>query len=285
MLPAFHWPGFSKIYKNKLRMRHKLLITGSTDGIGLQAAFRLAQMGHKVVMHGRDAKKGTKLCNSLKQETGNKAIEYINADLTSFSDIEGLAEVLTHKRLIPEILINNAGVFQAKKELVTEKDIEKTFMVNYLSHFYLTFLLLPLMEELGQPKIVNVSSMIHANNLDIEDVVNPQNYNGSAAYGQSKLCNILHAKKIARQNNNAMINAVHPGVIDTKLLRAGWGGGGSHLNSGADQLIFAALELPRGTTGGYFEYSNETQPTVIANDEKLQNKLYDLSIELIPKSI
>ncbi len=285
MLRAFHWPGFSKIYKNLFQMRHKILITGSTDGIGLQAAFRLAQLGHKVVLHGRDAKKGTIIRDTLRQKTGNTAIEYINADLTSFSDIEGLAEVLTHKQLIPEILINNAGVFQTKKELVTEKNIEKTFMVNYLSHFYLTYLLLPLMEELGQPKIVNVSSMIHANELDIENVVNPPNFNGSEAYGQSKLCNILHAKKIARKNNSAMINAVHPGVIDTKLLRAGWGGGGSDPNAGADQLVFAALELPRGTTGSYFEYSNETQPSLIANDEKLQNQLYDLSIKLIPKSV
>jgi len=265
-------------------MKRTILITGATDGIGKQTAFRLAQLGHRIIMHGRNVRQGKKLRDLFRKETNNKYIEYVNADLTSFSDIEGLVEVLVHRNMIPDILINNAGVFQSELELVTDHKIEKTFMINYLAPFYLSYLLIPIMEEQNKQVIVNVSSMIHASHIDLNDVVNPTNFDSSKAYGASKLGNILFTKKMAREKPQLKINAVHPGVIDTKLFRSGWGGGGSDLNAGADQLIFAALELPQNTTGKYFEYSNEAEPAEAANDTKLQDELYDLSMKLIPKS-
>lgn len=265
-------------------MRRSILITGATDGIGRQTAFRLSQMGHKVILHGRNHAVGAELRDLLRKETRNKDIEYINADFTSFSDIEGMIEVLLHRKIVPDILINNAGIFQNEKELVTDHKIEKTFMVNHLAPFYLTYLLVPIIEERKEPAIVNVSSMIHANDIKVSELVNPPQFDGSRAYSASKLCNILFTKKIARAKPQLQINAVHPGVIDTKLLRSGWGGGGSDLNAGADQLVFAALELPPGTSGKYFEYSNEAEPAAIANDEKIQDELFELSLQLVPKS-
>ncbi len=265
-------------------MKRTILITGSTDGIGKQTAFRLAQLGNQIIMHGRNTSKGHELRDALRKGTRNNKIEYINADLTSFSDIEGMVEILVNKKMVPDIIINNAGVFQTNLELVTDHKIEKTFMINYLAPFYLTYLLVPIMEEHNKQVIVNVSSMIHASNIDLNEIVKPTNFSGSKAYGASKLCNILFTKKMAREQPRLKINAVHPGVIDTKLLRNGWGGGGSDVNAGADQLVFAALELPAGTTGKYFEYSNEAEPAEAANDLKLQDDLYNLSLKLIPES-
>lgn len=263
-------------------MKRTVLITGSTDGIGRQTALRIAQRGNQVILHGRNQKNGEALRDLIKKQSGNSNIEYINGDFTSFSEIEGMIELLVMKRLIPHILINNAGVYQTKYETVTDKNIEKTFMINHLAHFYLTYLLLPLMEEKGEPNIVNVASMVHATSIDLNDVVNPQNFDGNQAYSNSKLCNILFTKKLVRENPRIYSNALHPGVIDTKLLRAGWGGGGSDANSGADQLIYGAFEVPKETNGCYLQYSNITEPALIANDIKIQDELHDLSMQLIP---
>jgi NAD(P)-dependent dehydrogenase (short-subunit alcohol dehydrogenase family) len=264
-------------------MKRTILITGSTDGIGRQTALRIAQRGDSVILHGRNAANGQKIKEQLIQQTGNSNITYINADLTSFSEVEGMVEVLVTKKLVPHILINNAGIYQTNYETVTDKNIEKTFMVNYLAHFYLTYLLLPLMEEKGKPNIVNVASMVHARSIRIKGIVNPGNFIGSEAYSNSKLCNILFTKKLVRENPRIICNALHPGVIDTKLLRAGWGGGGSDLNSGADQLLYGAYEAPDYVNGAYLEYSNEANPASIAIDENVQDELHELSMQLIPK--
>ncbi|MFO7864930.1 MAG: SDR family NAD(P)-dependent oxidoreductase, partial [Salinivirgaceae bacterium] len=258
-------------------MRRTILITGATDGIGKQTAFRLAQMGHTVILHGHRQKSGKKLVALLQKETKNKNIHYVNADFTSFSEIEGMVETLLHKNTIPEILINNAGVYEEERLLVTDQLIEKTFMVNYLAHFYLSYLLVPIMAEYGTPHIINVSSMIHANKIDLKNIVHPEPYDATTAYGTSKLAAILFTKKLAREIPDARINAIHPGVVDTKLLRKGWGGGGSDANSGADQLLFAALEIDRNTTGKYFEYSNIAEPAAIANNNNIQEELWNLS--------
>lgn len=274
--------GYLKTFKTR-NMKRTVLITGSTDGIGKQTALRVAQRGNVVILHGRNQKLGNEIKDQLIRQTGNNNIEYINGDFTSFSEIEGMVEVLVLKRLIPHVLINNAGIYQTKYETVTDKNIEKTFMVNHLAHFYLTYLLLPLMEEKTTPNIVNVASMVHARQIDLNDIVNPSDFNGSEAYSNSKLCNILFTKKIVRENPRVISNALHPGVIDTKLLRSGWGGGGSDVNSGADQLLYGAFEIPKETNGKYLEYSNEANPADIANDEKIQDELYTLSMQLIPK--
>jgi NAD(P)-dependent dehydrogenase (short-subunit alcohol dehydrogenase family) len=264
-------------------MKRTVLITGSTDGIGKQTALRIAQRGDKVILHGRNKEIGTGLKEQLIKQTGNSQIEYINADFTSFSEVEAMVEIIVLKKLMPNILINNAGIYQQSYETVTDKNIEKTFMVNHLAHFYLTYLLLPLMEEKGKPNIVNVSSMVHARSISLDDIVNPSYFKGSEAYSLSKLCNILFTKKLVRENPRIISNALHPGVIDTKLLRAGWGGGGSDLNSGADQLLYGAFEAPENVNGAYLEYSNEASPAPVANDDKLQNELFQLSMDLIPK--
>jgi NAD(P)-dependent dehydrogenase (short-subunit alcohol dehydrogenase family) len=265
-------------------VRKTILITGATDGIGKQTAFRLAQMGHTVILHGRNQQKGQKLATLLQKETKNKNIFYVNADFTSFSEIEGMVETLLHRKTIPEILINNAGVYEEKPLLVTDQQIEKIFMVNYLAHFYLSYLLVPIMAEHTTPHVINVSSMIHANNIDLNNIVQPKPFDANTAYSCSKLATILLTKKLAREIPEARINAIHPGVIDTKLLRKGWGGGGSDANSGADQLLFAALEIDRNTTGKYFEHSNIAEPAAIANEKKIQDELWNLSLELIPKT-
>lgn len=265
-------------------MKKRVLITGSTDGIGKQTAFRLAMHGQDVILHGRDKAKGLGLRNAIRLKCPNVQVEYVNANYTSFSEIEGMVEVLSYRGWIPDILINNAGIFQSTYETVTSHKIEKIFMVNYLASFYLTHLLVGFMLERRSASIVNVSSMIHAHNMELTRLVNPMLFNGNEAYSISKLLNILHANDVAAMYGERLsINSIHPGVIDTKLLRTGWGGGGSDVNSGADQLLYAALELPENTSGKYFEYSNDTAPAPIALNRQVQIRLRELSMTLIPE--
>lgn len=259
--------------------RKKILITGSTDGIGKQAAFNLALKGHQVIIHGRKKEKVDQTIEKIKTETNNQQITGNVADFESLQAVKEMAEKISEDHPDLDVLLNNAGIMQNSKEF-TEDGFEKTFGVNYLAPFLLTRLLFPVLSRPGDTRIINVSSMIHASSIDFENLQGEKSFDGSEAYGLSKLCNILFTYKLAREysTDNVVTHCLHPGVINTKLLRENFGSIGNPVEEGASNLEHAATAGNlKHITGKYFKDQKAQSTANISYDHEIQDKLWKIS--------
>jgi NAD(P)-dependent dehydrogenase (short-subunit alcohol dehydrogenase family) len=134
-----------------------ILVTGATDGLGRSIARELAAKGATVLLHGRNMARLRATLDGVREDTGNEKLRYYLADLSSLETARDLAERILSDEDRLEVLINNAGIIvQERKE--SEDGHELTFAVNYLSHFLLTRLLLPLLKDSAPARIVNVAS-------------------------------------------------------------------------------------------------------------------------------
>jgi len=250
----------------------KVLVTGSSDGIGKETARQLSAGGVQVIVHGRSGERAAEAA----RETG-AAGSWV-CDFTSLEDIRRAVGRLP-KDL--DVVINNAGVYLQQRS-TTKNGYETTFQVNHLAPFLLTNLLLPALP--AGSRIVNVSSQVHGSGqLAWDDLMGEQRFSGYAAYAQSKLANILFTRELARRQKKVTVNALHPGVIGTKLLRSGFGGmGGSPLARGAETPVYLATSIEvEGVTGSYFVNRRETRPSPQALDETAAQRLWDLSERLV----
>ena len=266
-------------------MGKTVLITGATDGIGKATAEYLSAAGHEIIVHSRTSEKGEKIVNEIQQKTGNSAVKYVVADFSKLSDIDKMVAELFRKFKKIDVLINNAGIYRAEKNILPN-GMEESFMINYLSHFYLTTKTLPLLKESEQARIINVSSMIHGSNIDFDNLQSENHFSGSSAYSLSKLCNILFTYKLADELKDSQItvNAAHPGVINTKLLIAGWGAIGENAKYAAERFSYLALnEELKSITGKYFINNRQTRSTAISYNNDIQNKLWEVSNNLIER--
>lgn len=260
----------------------KMLITGATDGIGRQTAMELAQKGYALVVHGRSAEKVADLQKTLKAQTGNEQIAGITADFNSLQEIDRMVSELKESHPDLNVLLNNAGVFQKKQEK-TADGFEKTFGINHLAVFKLTLSLIDVLKANQPSRIVTVASMAHQwGTMDFSNLNAGQSFDAHDAYSNSKLCNVLFTFKLAEKLEGTEItsNCLHPGVIGTKLLRAGWGGG-LPIEEGAKTPVYLATapELAQ-VSGKYFVNKAEAQSNPIAHDKELQDKLWQKSLEM-----
>ena len=198
-------------------MREKnCIITGGTSGLGLNLVKKFINNGFFVHIIARDNIKIKKLLNYF-HEKNLSSFNFYQVDLAEESELN--RSILQIKNLSTiDVLINNAGALFLKKEL-NSKGIEKTFAVNYLSHFSLTVSLIDLIKKTKNARIVNISSMVHKfAKLNLNDINFSKNYNGWIAYCNSKLMNILFNYKINRVYDNSInCYAVHPGWLNTNF--------------------------------------------------------------------
>jgi len=205
-----------------------VLVTGPTDGIGKETALGIARMGARVLLHGRNAEKGRRVQKEIREKSGNDRIEFFLADLSLQREVRRLAAEVEkeHDRL--DVLVNNAGVFMRVRRLTAE-GIETTFAVNHLAPFLLTNLLLGHLKKSWPSRIATVSSIAHRDaQVDWSNLQGERRFDGYDAYDAyslSKLGNLLFTYELSRRLNGSGVdaNALHPGVVRTKLLRAGFG--------------------------------------------------------------
>jgi len=260
-----------------------ILITGSTDGIGKEIAYELAQKGHEIIVHGKREKFGQQLVEQLKQETGNQNIHYYNADLSDYNDMRQLSNRLKNNFSKLDVLLHNAGVFMTEK-IVLPNGLEKTFMVNHMAVFYLTGLLMDLVKKSSQGRIIVTSSMAHSSSIDFNNLNGEKYWDPYQAYAVSKLANILFTYKLDRklktENSSITANCLHPGVISTKLLHAGWGIGGATLKEGAATSVYLATsDEVKNVSGKYFVNKKPQKSAAFSYDQKAQDKLWQISSE------
>ena len=259
-----------------------VLITGATDGIGRQTALELAKSGARIFIHGRNEKKCQHTISFIENQGGRSHIEYFCADLSDFKQIRRMADNILGRTDRLDVLINNAGIFEKERKL-TSDGLEMTFAVNHLAYFLLTGLLLDLLKGSAPARIVNVSSMAHSSDIDFNNLRGEKHYSGLEAYSLSKLANILFTFSLAEKlkDSGITVNCLHPGVISTKLLHAGFGFGGDSLEEGAKTSVFLASSNEiADVSGEYFNNSRIASPASIAYDKDVQKRLWYISEEL-----
>ena len=264
-------------------MPKNILVTGSTDGIGKQTALELARQGQRVLVHGRDREKAAAAAREISRLSGSSQVEWVAADLACLDEVRGLAREVQERLPRLEVLINNAGIVATR--LAHSRDgFELTLAVNHLAPFLLTNLLLELLKASAPARIINVSSMIHASRIDFDNLQAEKRYHPQSAYSLSKLGNVLFTYKLADllAGSGVTANCLHPGVINTKLFRAAWGGGGASPEEGARTSVYLALapELD-GATGKYFMNMKETSSAPVSYDRAIQDKLWEISARLV----
>ncbi len=261
-----------------------ILVTGATDGIGRQTALELLRRGARVIVHGRNRAKTLQVVDELTRETGSASVSPVFADLSSMAEVRRLADNVSAQVDRLDVLVNNAGVFLHERVL-TNDGFESTFAVNHLATFLLTHLLLPKLELSTQGRIVTVSSIAHSRGkLDFSDLQSERYFHGYTAYATSKLANVLFAYEMARRLSKSRVtsNALHPGVISTKLLKSGFGTTGASLVQGAATSVKLAVDPALDSVSGkYFADEREQASSATSHDRQLQTRLYDISAELL----
>jgi NAD(P)-dependent dehydrogenase (short-subunit alcohol dehydrogenase family) len=263
-----------------------VLITGSTDGIGKQTACGLAEMGAVVLVHARNADRGKQALASLTRAVPDGKFDLFIADFTSFSAVRKMAADVQKNYHKLDVLINNAATY-AEERIVTEDGNEMTFQVNYLSHFLLTHLVMDLLKSADKARIINVSSIVHQSaRLGLRNLQGEEYYDGYNAYSCSKLENMLFSMTLAKkmQGESVTVNALHPGVIKTKLLTAAIGNtnrGESVQEGAATSIYLAHSEAVKGVSGKYFVNCNIRTPSPNVFDPNLQSRIWEVSEELV----
>ncbi len=263
-----------------------ILVTGSTDGIGEATARELSRQGHRVLLHGRNREKGRKVLAELETAAGSGRLDLFIADLSVQEQVRGLAEEVAGAYDRLDVLVNNAGVFMPERA-VAPGGFEMTFAVNFLSQVLLTHELLGLLERSAPARIVNVASIAHrsARSVDWENLPGFEDYDAYDAYAASKLGVVAFTARLARtlEGTGVTANSLHPGVIDTKLLRAYTGGrdGGAPPEKGAEVEVHLALSPDAGeTNGGYFEENRWKRPSSLALDAGVQERFWEMGCSL-----
>jgi NAD(P)-dependent dehydrogenase (short-subunit alcohol dehydrogenase family) len=209
-----------------------ILITGATSGIGRAAACALAAQGAAVIGVGRSAEK----CRALEEDVFRARpaadVRTLTADLASLRQVRRLAgEVLAlladRDSAKLDVLVNNAGTV-ATWHTATEDGYELQFAVNHLAGFLLTRELMPALRRAGGARVLMTSSGSHRGaKIRWEDPMHRRGYSLLAAYGQSKLANVLFAAEFNRRIGAAAgirACAVDPGLVDTDIGRKGTSG-------------------------------------------------------------
>lgn len=266
------------------------MVTGAASGIGAATAQALAQYGATVILVDRDVHKCATTVKQIKQQTGNAAVEFMGADLSSQQEIRQLAQRFKRHYQRLDVLVNNAGaMFDERRESVD--GIEMTFALNYLGYFLLTNLLLDTLKASAPARIVNTSSRSHARALiKFDDLESRTNYKGLSAYAHSKLAIVLFTYELARrlEGTGVTANALHPGIVATNFGRGSGGMLGFVMRlfrplfaspeKGAQTGIYLSTSPEvEGVTGKYFVKCNAVPSSPASYDTAVAGRLWEVS--------
>ena len=232
-------------------MQKTILITGSTDGIGLETAKMLLEKGHRVLLHGRNSQKLEQIVNKIGFLGDTES--YV-ADLSDMEAVQNLATEVSSKYKTLDVLINNAGVLKAPNP-ITKEGLDIRFTVNTMAPYLLTKLLLPLLGNTG--RVVNLSSAAQAT-VDLDALIGKRTgLVAMEAYSQSKLAITMWSFAMADSlgSSGPMIVAINPGsLLGSKMVKEGFGIAGNDIRIGADILIRAVLSDEfANASGKYFD--------------------------------
>ena len=276
-------------------MRGKtVVVTGGTSGIGEVAAVALAKLGARIVLVARDKFRGDATLARLRDRAPDIAHSVHFADLLRLAEMKRVAAEIADREQRIDVLINNAGAMFAKRRL-TEDGLERTFALNHMAYFVMTAGLRERLLASGPARIINTASAAHQGaTLDFDDLQSAKSFGARKAYGQSKLCNILFTRELARrlQGTGVTANCLHPGFVATRFgdqsggLISGlvWFAKFFAISpaKGAETIIYLASSPDVGElTGQYFYNSAPTMPSSAAQDDRSALLLWQRSAALV----
>jgi NAD(P)-dependent dehydrogenase (short-subunit alcohol dehydrogenase family) len=269
-------------------------MTGATSGIGQVAAERLAQMGARLVLVARDRARGEDMLARLAARGPGATHSVHYADLGDINDTKRVGAEIAAAEPRIDVLINNAGGLFATRE-VTEDGLERTFALNHMSYFVLTHLLRDRLVASAPARVVNTASDAHARGpLDLSDLQSVKDYGFRAAYGRSKLANILFTRELARRlaGTGVTANCLHPGFISTGLGQRDnrWLGLLVRIvmrlralppEKGAETIVYLASSPDvRNVSGLYFYECHPQTSSAEAQDDVTAARLWAESLQL-----
>jgi NAD(P)-dependent dehydrogenase (short-subunit alcohol dehydrogenase family) len=277
-----------------LMQDRNVIVTGGSDGIGLATARQLAALGARIWIVGRNEEKTKKAVTDIVAETSNEKVGYFIADLSVIASIWKLAESITGSIDHLDILVNNAGAVFTSKQLSAD-GLEMTFALNHLNYFLLTDLLLGLIKNGRNPRIINVSSSAHySGHLDFSDLQMVDRYNSMRVYSNSKLMNVLFTYEWVKRMNGSGVtaNVLHPGFVASNFGKSNGGImkplfrmihlAAINVDEGAKTSVYLASSPEvDGVTGRYFEKSRDVKSSRESYDEIVADKLWNETEKLI----
>ena len=202
------------------------VVTGASDGLGLQIAIRLAVAGAELVLPVRNRAKGAAAVERIRAAALRARVTTLDLDLASLDSVHALGDRLLADGRPVDILINNAGVMTPPTRHETQDGFELQFGTNFLGHFALTARLFPLLSG-GSARVTTLSALAaRSGAIQWDDLQYQGKYQAMKAYGQSKLAQMLFALELDRRSRAAgwgiVSNTAHPGLTVTNLQTSGW---------------------------------------------------------------
>jgi len=255
-------------------MSKTILITGATDGIGLETARKLKSLGHNVIIHGRNQQKIDKIVSEL-------GVESLKADLSKLSEVRELADNILDKYKQIDVLINNAGVFKTSNPR-TKDGYDVRYVVNTFAPYILTKKLLPILKE---ARVINLSSAAQAS-VDFEAMLGKIEMSDFEAYAQSKLAITMWSRHLALElgSNGPVIIAVNPAsLLATKMVKEGFYTAGNDISTGVNILKSLSLDAEHAEhSGDYYDNDNKryASPQADGLDSAKAKRIVELMEEL-----
>jgi retinol dehydrogenase 12 len=260
------------------------LVTGANTGIGRAAVEELAKRGANVILANRSFEK-TQPVMELIRAAGARC-QFESLDLADLGSVRACAERVLLKYSALNLLINNAGVAGARG--TTKQGFELTFGTNHLGHFLLTELLRPVLRKTSGARIINVASSVHrrARGIPFGQLRLPtQSRTGLPEYAVSKLCNVLHARALAKREPGIICCALHPGSVASDVWRevpqpVRWLIKlGMLTNAEGAKTTLHCATTANVHSGAYYDDCRAATPSKLALDDALGEELWRRSEE------
>lgn len=202
------------------------IVTGANTGLGFETARGLLARGHRVIVAARNPQKGRTAVEALRAESPETAVRFEELDLDSLDSVRDFATRVREHEGALDVLVNNAGLLAPPMRETTQDGFERQLGVNYLGHFLLTSLLLPLLQAAPASRVVQLSSLAHrGGRIDFDDLHGERDYDPWGAYRQSKLAMLLFSQALQRHSDargwGLVSVAAHPGLSRTALFEHG----------------------------------------------------------------
>ena len=279
--------------------RKVVIVTGSSSGIGFEAARVLASKNATVIIAVRNPEKGNSTVNKIRGQYKNVDVHFMELDLADLDSVRLFAKAFKEKYNKLDLLINNAGVMTPPYSK-TKDGFELQFGTNHLGHFALTGLLIELLKNTNGSRIVNVASAAHKyGNLNFADLNwEKRKYKAWRAYGDSKISNLYFTyelqRRLADTKSNVKVTAAHPGWTATDLQRHSKlfvfmnGFFAMKIWQGALPTLRAAID-ETAQSGDYFGpdgwqewrgYPQKVESNKLSHEKNIAKKLWEISEKL-----
>lgn len=279
-----------------------VLVTGASNGLGLEASKVFARQGAKVVMLCRNEQRGAAALETIRRDVPTADAELLLCDLCSQASVRDAAKEFGKRHSKLDILCNNAGIMGTPFKL-TEDGFEEQMATTHYGHFTLTGCLLPQLKAAPKARVVTHSSAMHRTSGDLPATVAELNAptNPWINYGRCKLANLLYTleleKRLQKHSLNITAVACHPGFALTGLMFTegkgpGWlaaAVGNAFAQSaaaGAEPMLYAALGEDivsgdfTGPAGNFAGPAVKVDRSARARDEAAAARLWAQSVEL-----